>query len=369
MKNMDMANANKNRHYGIDALRIVSMFMIVLMHLLMNGGVIDENPRLDLNYYAASLLEAIAFPACNCFALISGYMGAQSKPRYSRLALLWICVVLYSFGISAISFVIFPGVVSIKQLLYSLLPAVTEQYWYFSAYFALFLFMPLLNAGIQRLSCRQLEGTLGMGFLAFCCLSVALRLDGFHLRRGYSALWLIYLHVLGGYLRRYDVLRRVRTAVLALIWTGATLASWLSVPIIHVVTLRFSGVAHDVALLFKYTSPPMVVAAVCVLALFERWQPSPPLRKVISFAAPLSFSVYLIHAHPVLFDHWMHGRFAPLADKPLPALLFELLLTAVAIFVLSCAIDWLRLRLFTALRLKERLEALIDDRLLKSPEE
>ena len=360
---MNAHTENNGRNYGIDALRVLSMLMIVVMHILGKGGVLGAAPRLGANFLAAALLETVAFPAVNCYALISGYVGAGGRTRFSRLALLWAQVALYAFVIETVFFITVPGAVSVRALLATLFPAVSGQYWYFSAYFALFLCMPLLNAGMERTPRRILACALGVGFIAFCCLPTLFGLDGFRLQSGYTPLWLIYLYALGGYIRRFNPLARVSASKLALACAAALIASWLSIPAIGMVTLRRSGEASHLTYLLKFNSPLMVIASVCMLELCLRARIPEGTKRIIAVLAPLSFSVYLIHTHPLVFERLIGGRFAVLAAHPMPLMVLEILLAALCVFASCSAIDAVRLRLFNALRLRERLEKRIDDRL------
>ena len=73
------------RNYGIDLFRIVSMFMVVVLHVLGQGGILDGTIGVAGNYETAWFLETAAYGAVNCYALISGYVGIRSRYRYSTL--------------------------------------------------------------------------------------------------------------------------------------------------------------------------------------------------------------------------------------------------------------------------------------------
>lgn len=80
-----MEQLTVKRNYGIDALKIVSMFMIVILHTLGHGGILSSVSIFSGKYYAAWLMEIAAYCAVNCYALISGYVGINSKYRYSKI--------------------------------------------------------------------------------------------------------------------------------------------------------------------------------------------------------------------------------------------------------------------------------------------
>ena len=84
--------SNTTRNMGIDLLRIVSMFLVVFLHVLGRGGVLESAPILSVNYEIAWFIEIAAYCAVNCYALISGYVGIRGHYRYSNLLLLWLRV-------------------------------------------------------------------------------------------------------------------------------------------------------------------------------------------------------------------------------------------------------------------------------------
>lgn len=63
------------RNYGIDLLRIVSMFMVVFLHILGGGGVLELDSLSGASYWTAWTLKTASYCAVDIFAIISGYVG------------------------------------------------------------------------------------------------------------------------------------------------------------------------------------------------------------------------------------------------------------------------------------------------------
>ena len=146
-----MASIKSERNYGIDLLRIVSMFSIVLLHVLGEGGIGQRVVQFSGNYYGYLTLRFLNEFAVDAFGMVSGYVMCTSRPKLSRLMALWLQVLFYSAGISAL-FIVFDrsGIPSIRAELYSmLLPITGGRYWYMSCYFCMFFFIPVLNAGLE----------------------------------------------------------------------------------------------------------------------------------------------------------------------------------------------------------------------------
>ncbi|MBO4323642.1 MAG: acyltransferase family protein, partial [Clostridia bacterium] len=168
-----LTNEQENtRNYGIDLLRIVSMFMVCLLHVLGNGGVLLTAAPQSVNFYVAEYVEIAAFCAVDCYALISGYIGIKSKYKVSNIISLWLQVVLYSVAISVSFVVLKPDTYTLETVIKSFFPVTFSRYWYFTAYFGLFLFKPLLDSALNSLSERQIRYSLIIIVLTFSILTI-----------------------------------------------------------------------------------------------------------------------------------------------------------------------------------------------------
>lgn len=83
----------REHHYGLDLLRILSMFMIVVTHVLGKGGLRSTvEGHVDIYFITTWIIQVLVYGAVNCYALISGYVGIQSRYKYSKLANIWLQV-------------------------------------------------------------------------------------------------------------------------------------------------------------------------------------------------------------------------------------------------------------------------------------
>lgn len=80
----------KSRNYGIDALRVLSAIMIVMLHVLSQGGVLANYADLTFQGEFIWLLQVGCLGFVNVFALISGYVGINGKHKISNILNLWI---------------------------------------------------------------------------------------------------------------------------------------------------------------------------------------------------------------------------------------------------------------------------------------
>lgn len=145
------------RHYGLDLLRIISMFMIVITHVLGKDGLRSSvEGHADSYFIVTWIIQVLVYGAVNCYALISGYVGINSRYRYSKLLSIWTQVFFYTFTITAL-FAITGHEVTLLNWRDAFFPIVSGQYWYITAYFGLLVFMPVINNGLNALTDKQLK--------------------------------------------------------------------------------------------------------------------------------------------------------------------------------------------------------------------
>lgn len=359
----------QKRNEGIDLLRCVSMLMVAALHVLNHGGVLSAAAAGSTSYHAAWLLRSVASCAVNCYALISGYVGVRARFRFRNIIPLWLQVTFYSVLIALILPVFIPGVEQMP-LIAAVFPVIHRHYWYFTAYFALFFLMPLINRGItvmSRTEAKKLMVTLlavfsGLSILPYFNLFRAIKTeDIFVLGEGASVLWLAVLYIVGGCIRVHGFGRDIRAWALWAGYGSAVLISWLYK--LHVeedVSAALRPLLHTNTLL-NNTAPTTLIAGLCLLLLFSRVKQLPELpARIVGFMAPSAFSVYLIHEHRMVRAGLIQNRFAGFgADSPL-WLMGKVLLAAVVIFALGVLIDQLRRFLFRWLRVRQGVDWLAD---------
>lgn len=344
------------RNYGIDSLRIVSMFFVAVLHIVGIGGIITGSGLLSPQFLTAQLLRIAMLCAVNCYALISGFVGWDRKPRLSGLAALWLKAVIYCLAITALFSRREP--VDARTWLSALLPVTTGQYWYLSAYTGLFVLMPLLNFAVRNMPKRELTVTIAGIFLLFCVLPISPLTDAFYLHDGYSVLWLAVVYLLGGYLGKYDLLSRLSVGKWLLIFVGSVLLAWA--PRMGVLWLKphywYDAYGN---ILIEYTSPTIVLAAMALLAVFARLELPGWAQTAVKRVSPYAFGVYLLHAHPLMFRYVLENRFAHLGTGSIPAMLATVLAAALVICAAGMTLDWLLSGLLKLLRL-DRLTKKLD---------
>lgn len=342
-------------NYGIDLLRMLAMFMVVLLHILAQGGVLSKTVPFSAEYEAAWLIEIGAFCAVNSFALISGYIGIDSKFKFSNIIVLWLRVVFYTLAITAVFSIVKPSVVTGKTWIKALFPVMFSQYWYFTSYFAMFFFMPLLNQVLNNMEKKQLKTVLISICIVFSGLQTLFHRDVFSTAQGYTAWWLMILYLIGGYIKKYGLLEKWKMKTLLLGYVLMVTGTWISKYIIEIGTLKIVHKAKGGNYLIRYTSPTILLSGIFLLLIFKNMKIGDTAKKLIKVLSPLAFSVYLIHVHPLVWDNFMFERFVKYADLPWYLEVIAVLGTGLAIYIAGSAIDMVREKMFKVLKIKKHL--------------
>ena len=338
------------RNYGIDLLRIVSMQMIVMLHVLGAGGILGHVPYGTPNYYAAWGLENLILCAVNCYALISGYVGIYSTFKLKNIVALWFQVEFYSLGIALLLYFLCPGVFGVGDILKSGLPVLFERYWYFSAYFLMFFFMPFMQRFVLGASKESVVKFLAIVFVLLSILPTLVDSDVFYTMNGYSALWLIVMYILGAAIRHHGLLQNRRARFYAAVFGGAIACNWIVKFGLAYLSVRLTGGenAHTNVSL-EYTSPTIIAASVTLLILFSRINLGKVALTLVKFLSPLAFGVYLIHMQPMLWTLFGEAPFAYLVEFPLYKAAPWFVAIVVSVYLACSLLEWVRRLLFKLL--------------------
>ena len=159
-----MTSDKANKNYGIYLLKIYAVFCVLILHCLGHGGIL-QNAVIDSSQYKFSwLIEIIAYPAVNIFALISGYIyykNEKVKNILSNVFKLWIVIVFYGMLITVIFHLFTETNITYSDYLMNLFPIANNLYWYFTAYVGLAIIMPIIVKGLEQIDERTAKKYFG----------------------------------------------------------------------------------------------------------------------------------------------------------------------------------------------------------------
>lgn len=362
-----MNKIKSNRHtrqMNLEMLRVVTMFMIITLHFLAHGGVLNVIEPPGLKYYFYWSVAGICYVAVNCYVLITGYFQSCSKFRLKKLLLLLIEVWFYSIFIYVGLCLFGIRTFTMKDFLTAIFPILNSEYWFATIYVGLYIVSPFINWGLSRLDRRQHLLLLVVLILLFSVwptfffFSVGLNFGG-----GFGIVWFFILYCIGAYIRKYakkdENLWR---------WAVGCIILLCTIPLSKFLLGKISGnylnnFIPD-SMFYSYNSVLVLSASVTLFCTFIRIDIKNKLfSDMIRFFASSVFGVYLIHDNPYIREY-MWGRLEVVRYLNLHTFLLIMFGTILTIYLTGTFIDKLRILLFSRLIQEQAL-----DRICKGMEE
>lgn len=209
----------KIRNSGVDLLRILAMCGIIGLHVLNNGGVLENLNVGSFKYYIVLLFTCLCYTSVDIFGIITGWLYSERKSiKNSRIIELWSVVLFYCLVIPSI-FYIFNLYnirrLGITEMIKSYFPILDGRYWYIVCYTFLFFIIPYINLFIDSLTKEKFKKFLVIVFILLSILpNICFLVDFFKINNGYSPFWLIYLYMLGAYIKKYVDVKNIKKSML-----------------------------------------------------------------------------------------------------------------------------------------------------------
>jgi surface polysaccharide O-acyltransferase-like enzyme len=180
--------------------------------------------------------------------------------------------------------------------------------------------------------------------------------DAFSMRKGYSLIWIIILYIVGAWMNRCNIMKcfKIRELLMGLII--CILFTWA------VKILAPQIIVGD--MLVNYTSFTIVYNAIALVGIFSKIKLKLCVKKVVAWLKPATFGVYLIHAHPLIFEYLIEDAFSLIAYSSWWLLVVYVLLYSFGIFMVCLVIEMCRLSIFKLLKIN-KLTEIIDSRIVK----
>lgn len=352
--------AIKKRNSSVDLLRIITMLGIVYTHVLYDGKGI-----LKYNRYKSKIISSYTYVFWhnNAFALISGIVGYKST-KYCNLLYLWLCVVFYSVLIHYY-FLKYKKINNLNgELSQEYFPAISGRYWYFSSYFGMFIFLPVVNKGIQSLNKTEFQLVVIsiFGFFTFWFNYINSKSDFFGLNSGFSTIWLLSLYVIGAYIGKFNTdYTRIKRYIFNLIYCCAFLLLCYIYNKYNGYTIsNYNGNYRIKLIIFikklmsnNYNSVIKTAQSILITLIFLRLKFNKYLSKIFIFLGHLTFGVYLIHINRNVSKHYLNALLVGQSNNlTVKEVMQMLILKSIKLFFQCIIIEYLRQLIFTILRIR-----------------
>lgn len=336
----------KTRQANIELLRIVAMLMVVVLHYLIKGGatpsLADDTGILNLTTW---YLKAMCIVTINVYVLISGYFLVEAKWKISRLISLWFQTMFYSVLVPVVCLALGVGDVDtwgVYDWINVIFPIQMEHYWFVTAYAVLYLFVPILGAGIKQLTKKQHEVVIAGLLLVFSIpktfLPIAIPTD----RNGYDFGWFLCLFVIAAYIRMYGIpfLDRKRKAFG--VYFLAVTAIWLISVGCGILSRKGLALEHAMNMPYCYNHLLVLIAAVGLFYTFRYIRiPQGVVSNIICKVSGYTLGVYLLHENLAIRTKWQFlAGIEQVRDGF--GLFPHMLVTVIAVFIAGVLVDYVR---------------------------
>ena len=209
-------------------------------------------------------------------------------------------VIIYSF------YLYYKPQVINNKLYTNLFPIIFNSYWFFSSYFGMYLFLPIVNRGIFYLN--KSEFTICFSSILYIFVVwhdiMNLNYDTFKTNRGYSVLWLLIFYITGAYFGKYKIILfgKKKLCFFFISFLIYIFSSFLFYNIHYCQIDSIKG-NYKIKIIIKlrklltrnFDSNFKVIQSISAIFFVLQLKFNEFFGKIFSFIGNLSFGVYLIH--------------------------------------------------------------------------
>ena len=271
------------RQSNIELLRIISMFLVLMVHA--NFWSLGTPDRQELTSFPMAtgfriFLNTFCSICVNVFILISGKFGIRRSFK-GLCSFLFQCIYFVIAGYILMWLV--TGNCSIINFINDVLFLEKGSSWFIKAYLGLYILSPVLNSFADNCSKQVFKTTLIL-FFSFQTYFGMINGSAAFIQFGYSVFSFIGLYLLGRYYTRFSV-----TPPHCILLYISTLSISTIISIIGIGLSR----PYLMDWMTYYISPTIILMSFLSLVIFDKIHIKP--NKLINWVSASCFGVYLLH--------------------------------------------------------------------------
>lgn len=342
------------RNSTYDLMKIISMFLIVLCHVINHGNVLPniDNPTLKL---IVQLIFLFTLVHVNSFVLVTGYYQSTSTFKMSKVWSLINSSMFYKIVIMFIFGVILKDNLEALFIFKELSPFNLNEYWFIQVYIYLYVLSPFINILIKSMTQKQHKSLLLV--LTFMC-SILPYITGNEafVNTGYSLYHFIYIYLIGAYLRKYPFKenfmgQRMTKSMFQLFCIFLFCFGWIGNFVMHTTAESLLN-SHDIVKYLSnniigmnqaYSNPFIMIQSVAYFMLFSTFK---FYNKWISKIASCTLGVYMIHEHSLIRGQLYYKTGMYMSHIISYSLLPKIIIVTVMVFIPCLLIEMFRQWIF-----------------------
>lgn len=292
-----------NRNSNYELMRIISMFLIVLYHVIHHGQVLENCQNEGLRIIV-EFIKFFTIIHVNSYILITGYYQSQSKFKQSKIWSIINASLFYRITIMIILSLIGEITLDKLSIVRDFFPLDTVHYWFIKCYLFLYCLSPFLNKLVENITKKEFQK---LQIVLFILLSIIPSLTGglAFVNDGYTVYTMVHLYLIGAYLRKYPlkesyIFKPCSKNLFQLIMIFVFFITL----IINYVLYKYSFTLTNINNLFteiannvqyaslKYSNPIIIIQSIAYFTFFGTLNIQ---SKFINKLSALTLEVYLIH--------------------------------------------------------------------------
>ena len=216
---MNVKESQNVRDSNYELMRVISMCMIVIWHILLHGLV--EVQSTGILSFVIYLLEAFLVVHVNSYILVTGYYQCRKKFQLKKLIALnnqsWFYRIIIMFILCG------NGMIEIrrKEFFQAFFPLDYATYWFVQMYLFLYCFSPFLNRLIEKICKKEFQVLLMICLIVFSILPTISMQVMIPIEKGHSLMSMVFMYLLGAYFRYYPI-QESRILKVAMFWKSIT---------------------------------------------------------------------------------------------------------------------------------------------------
>ena len=308
-----MERAQRIRQSNFELMRIISIFMIVVWHVILSGVGLKQVDGILALFF--DIIRAVFVVHVNSFILVTGYFQCTSSFKLRKLlnllATSWFYRIISLLIVLMLSLSTYTNLEILKN---GFILPLDHEHWFIHYYVLLYLISPFLNKYINRVNQKELKITVLVLIFINSILPYLSNQGFFTVNFGFSLYHFITLYFIGSYLRKYPLhksyhfksmsIKKFRILLIFIFFSCSfvSLAVQYFGKYICIMGNGFGSIINEVGSVLQlhagaYDFPLTILQSCAYLLLFIIISFK---SKFINYISSLMIGVYLIHESEVI---------------------------------------------------------------------
>ncbi len=340
----------KERDSRYELLRIVSMLLIILWHIIQHTNALNNSS--GTFHYLISFVFILISVHVNSFVMITGYYQYNKKVKYKKVLYLLGVVLFYNIAYEIINIYVLHKYVTPLDILEDTSILNLNNYWFINYYIILYLISPLLNKFIEHTTKKEHKNILIIMFICFDLIPFITGQKAFS-NNGLTIIGFIFIYIVGAYFAKYPIREsecfkkfsnnklRVTFLVLFLFTSFLNFINYQFGESLATSNNEILRRVSDIitSQIIGYSNPFLFFQTIFYFLYFGELNIK---SKIINSIGKITFGVYLVHENKVVYNNLYSKIFAPITNNTPSRVFFKMIVIAIIIFVASIIVEYIR---------------------------